>query len=255
MTDLANPPHGSGIPRPPRDRAASRGTSKESRPRVVVCSDIRLLREGITLAVTQDGPLDVVGTAEPEDSPAMVAAQRPDVVLLDAGVAGGHGLPRLLKEVSPDLRVVVFALADDDVDIVVWAEAGVSGYVGRDGTVSDLTAAVEGAMRGEAFCSPKLAGLLFARVAQLSAGTVTAEGAGGLTRREQEIMSLVEKGLSNKEIARQLAIGHATVKNHVHRILEKMQARGRGEAAARMRRAEQTAPDPTGGAGRKPAPG
>jgi DNA-binding NarL/FixJ family response regulator len=220
---------------------------------VVVCSDIRLLRDGITLAVAQDGLMDVVGAIEPEDAPAVVAAQRPDVVLLDASVAGGRGLPRLLKELGPDLRIVVFALAAGEVDVVGWAEAGVDGYVVRDGTVRDLTAAVESALRGEVFCSPRLVGLLFARVAQLSEGAAPDAGAGGLTPREQEIMALVEQGLSNKEIARRLGIGHATVKNHVHRILEKTRTRGRGEAVAQRRRAEQASPDPTSGTGRRPA--
>jgi DNA-binding NarL/FixJ family response regulator len=154
-------------------------------------------------------------------------------------------MPRLLKALSPDLRVVVFALADGEAGIVGWAEAGASGYVARDGNADDLIAAVDGAMRGEVFCSPKLAGLLFARVAELAGDTALAQVAGGLTPREQEIMALVDEGLGNKEIARRLGIENSTVKNHVHRILAKMQVHGRGEAAARRRRGEDTAPQQT----------
>src|ERR1700745_345393 len=105
MADLANPTHGRGIARHPRDQAAPRGTRSGSRPRVVVCSNTRLLREGIT-AVAEDGPMDIIGTVEPGDAPAMVAAQCPDALLLDAGAVDGRRLPRLLKEVSPDLRIV-----------------------------------------------------------------------------------------------------------------------------------------------------
>src|SRR3569832_1687412 len=112
-----------------------RAISSGPRPRLVICSDVRLLRDGITLAVTQDGRMDVVGAASPEDAPATVVALHPEVVLLDASMAGARGLPRLLKEVSPDLRLVVFALADGEGDVVGWAETGVDGYVGRDGTV------------------------------------------------------------------------------------------------------------------------
>jgi len=231
------------IARPSCVHARLHKVERGPRRRVVICSDTRLLREGIALAVREGGPLDVVEAVDPKDCPAMVAAQRPDVVLLDANVADGRQLPRLLKEVSPDLRVVVFALGDGEADIVGWAEAGVDGYVARDGAMSDLTAAVEGAIRGEAFCSPKLVGLLFARVAELSEDAARGQVARLLTPREQEIMDLLEQGLANKEIARQLQIGHATVKNHVHRILAKMQARGRGEAVARMRRSGQTTPD------------
>jgi two-component system nitrate/nitrite response regulator NarL len=251
MADFANPPRGSGVPLYPRSQAAPRSTLRQSPPRVIVCSDIRLLREGITFAVAQDRPMNVIGAVQPEDAAATVAAQSPDVVLLDAGVAGGRGMPRLLKKFSPDLRVVVFALADAEPDIVGWAEAGVDGYIGRDGTVDDLTAAVEGALRGEAFCPPRLAGLLFARVARLSEVAASDAGTGALTPREQEIMALVDHGLPNKEIARRLGIGHATVKNHVHRILEKMQVRGRGEAAARRRHVGQSSPPPTSAIARR----
>ena len=251
MADFANTPRGSGVPRHPRNQAAPRGTLTQSHPRVVVCSDIRLLRDGITVALAQDRPINIIGAVQPEDAPATVAAQCPDVVLLDAGVAGGRGMPRLLKETSSDLRVVVFALADAEPNIVGWAEAGVDGYVGRDGTLDDLIAAVEGALRGEAFCSPRLVGLLFARLAQLSEDAVSDVGTVALTPREQEIMALVDHGLPNKEIARRLGIGHATVKNHVHRILEKMQVGGRGEAAARRRHVRQSSPDPISDTGRR----
>ncbi len=204
--------------------------------RVVVVSDIRLLREGVALVLARCEGLHVAGSADAAGAPALVAAQRPDAVLLDAGVAGGLKLPLLLRDVLPGLRVVAFAIADGDGDVVAWAEAGASGCVGRDGSADDLASAVDGALRGEVFCSARLAGLLFARVAELSGRAAPAAEMVGLTPREREIVSLVDQGLANKEIARRLGIGHATVKNHVHRILEKMHARGRGEAAARLRR-------------------
>jgi CheY-like chemotaxis protein len=102
------------IARPSCVQARLHKARRGPRRRVVICSDIRLLREGIALAVRERGPLDVVGAVEPKDCPAIVAAQNPDVILLDANVAGGRQLPRLLKEVSPDLRVVVFALGDGE---------------------------------------------------------------------------------------------------------------------------------------------
>ena len=245
MAEVDDPPRSGTAAQCRVPLAPHSSTANGPRPRVVVVSDICLLREGIVLALTQESPFDVVGAAVPEDAPGIIAAQRPDVVLLDACVVGGRGMPRLLKGLSPDLHVVVFALADGEADIVGWAEAGANGYVGRDGTADDLIAAVQGAMRGEVFCSPRLVGLLFARVAQLSEGAAPDAGAGGLTPREQEILVLVAQGLPNKEIARRLGIGHATVKNHVHRVLGKTQARGRGEASARMRRGEETTPHPT----------
>jgi two-component system nitrate/nitrite response regulator NarL len=245
MAEIANSSHGSDTTFHPCDRSVTPGAPRGSRPKVLVCSDIRLLRDGITLALGQAGLLHVVGAVEIEGCLDMVARQRPDVVLLDAGIASGRELPRLLKQVRPDVRVVVVALADGEAEIVGWAEAGVSGYVGRDGTADDLTAAVEGALRGEALCSPKLVGLLFARVAELSEIAVPGQAARVLTRREREIMALMEQRLTNKEIARRLGIGHATVKNHVHHILEKVRVSGRAELAVRMSQPGQAGPDPS----------
>lgn len=228
---------------PPQDRAALQGSlGNGPRPRTLVISDIRLLREGLMLAIRQNGRLEVVAAAETAEALATAVSQRPDVVLLDAGATGGREMPRLLKDLIPGVPVVVFAIADGDPDILGWAEAGTSGYVGRDGTIDDVVGAVEGAMRGEVFCSPRLTGLLFARVAQLADGPVSADNTAKLTPRERDVMALVGQGLPNKEIARHLGIGHATVKNHVHHILEKMHAGGRGEAAARIRHGGAAAP-------------
>jgi DNA-binding NarL/FixJ family response regulator len=234
--------------RAPARRAPVNGPSL----RVVVVSDIWLLREGVALTVATGDRLEIAGTSDAIDAPALVAAQHPDMVLLDAGTVGGREMLRQLKELAPGVRVVVFAIANGEPDVLRWAEAGASGYVGRDGTVEDLVAAAEGAMKGEVFCSPTLTGLLFARVAQLAEVTVAGQTGSILTPREQEVMVLVEQGMPNKEIARRLGIGHATVKNHIHHILEKMNARGRGEAAARLRHLTDTAQHPAPGAKQHP---
>jgi DNA-binding NarL/FixJ family response regulator len=108
-----------------------------------------------------------------------------------------------------------------------------------------VVAAVHRAVRGELLCSPRTAALLFNRMAVLSPNRGIAAGDNMLTRREHEIITLVERGLSNKEIARLLRIGNATVKNHVHSILTKLQVRRRGEAAAQIRRVDAHHPDAT----------
>jgi DNA-binding NarL/FixJ family response regulator len=89
-------------------------------------------------------------------------------------------------------------------------------------------------MRNELVCSPRIAGMLFRRIAANGSERSHGPDNGALTRREYEIVSLMTEGLSNKEIARQLRIQIATVKNHIHSILAKLHVRRRGEVAARM---------------------
>lgn len=204
------------------------------RPRLFILSDVRLMCEGLALALSGQRSVVVVGTSDLSVSPDHISRLRPDVLLLDIGT-GSLGAMLPLRQLLPNLKVVAFAVAEVEDAVIACAEAGLSGYVSRTGSAEDVVAAVHRAVRGELLCSPRTAALLFTRVAALSAQP----GAAGdvlLTRREREITGLLEKGLSNKEIARLLHIGSATVKNHVHSILGKLQVRRRGEAAARIRR-------------------
>lgn len=247
---------GDGLMQVERERASRLGTSDNGlRARTLVISNIRLLREGVALAIRQDGRLEVMGAVDAVQAPIIAAKQTPDVVLLDGSAAGGSELPRLLKELIPHVPIVVFAITDGNPDILGWAKTGMSGYVGCDGSMDDIAAAVEGALRGEVFCSPKLTALLFARVAQLSEVMEPGEGLAKLTPREREIMTLVEQGLPNKEIARRLGIGYATVKNHVHHVLEKLNVGRRGEAVAQIRRNGEEALVPNGRSKRQSSPG
>jgi DNA-binding NarL/FixJ family response regulator len=100
--------------------------------------------------------------------------------------------------------------------------------------VKDLRRAIESAWNGEAICSPRVAADAFSRLARLSAGRPPAP-LSELTPREQEVARLIEQGMSNKQIARRLVITLATVKNHVHNVLEKLRVRRRGEVGARIR--------------------
>jgi DNA-binding NarL/FixJ family response regulator len=107
-----------------------------------------------------------------------------------------------------------------------------AGYVPRDGSLSDLVAAIESAAHGELRCSPKIAASLFQRVARLT--DETRHSTASLTRREEEIARLIDQGLSNKQIARRLQIEVSTVKNHVHSVLKKLQATRRTLVATRL---------------------
>uniref|UniRef100_UPI0012E2A705 response regulator transcription factor n=1 Tax=Sandarakinorhabdus oryzae TaxID=2675220 RepID=UPI0012E2A705 len=134
-----------------------------------------------------------------------------------------------LHAAAPEAALVGFGVGDDQLGLAC-AEAGLTGFVGRDGTLSDLVDAVRRARAGELGCSPQLAALMCRRLAVLAGRPASTS----LSPREREVARLVADGLSNKEIAQMLAIGPATVKNHVHNILDKLALRRRSAIAGRL---------------------
>jgi DNA-binding NarL/FixJ family response regulator len=208
---------------------------------LLIATEVRLYREGLAHGLARHEGLSIVGAAANGDE-TIAAAQRlqPAVVLLDMSMARSTVLVGEIVNVSPGTKVVAFAVAGDESDVIAYAEAGVSGYVPRDGSITDLVAAVEGAANGEALCSPRVAARAFRRLAALSAAAPRAEDSPRLTAREQEVVALIDEGLSNKQIARRLYITLATVKNHVHNVLEKLHVERRGEAAAVLRSRRRT---------------
>lgn len=248
--------------KPQRDTNSGEGDTASSaidaRPAIFILSDVRLYREGLTFSLSQRSEIEVAGSAAlAEDALAQIARCRPDAVLVDFAIPHAIEWVRKLDQALLGIKVVAFAVGEIDHELIACAEAGIAGFVTRDGSVDDIVRAVLNAQRGDIDCSPHVAGLLFRHVATLSDAKQLPRPA--LTRREREIAALVNEGLSNKEIARLLRIGAATVKNHVHNILEKLQVTRRGEAAARLRgemaaARDQTpaVPAPEGGAGRRP---
>jgi two-component system nitrate/nitrite response regulator NarL len=203
---------------------------------VFIVADVRLYRDGLVNALSQTDLIDVVGAAESvDDALGAISTLRPDAVLLDVSTPGSVEAVRTMAATVPETRVVALSISDGERDVLAYAEAGVSGYVTRDAGLSELVVGLEGAVRGDVLCSPKMAGALLRRVTALAANAGDSRPAAALTSREREILELIDAGLSNKEIASRLHIEVATVKNHVHNILEKLQVRRRTEAAALIR--------------------
>jgi DNA-binding NarL/FixJ family response regulator len=205
--------------------------------RVLIIADVRLYREGLAANLGKRANMDVVGAVSSmEDAMASVMAYHPHVVVLDVAIRRSIAIINAIRAESQFSRIVAFAVADVDHEILACAEAGVAGYVTSECSLDDLVAAIESAARGEFLCSPKTAAMLLRRVASLSMPDPNDAFRPMLTAREREIAGLIEQGLSNKEIGGRLNIEVATVKNHVHNILDKLQATTRGEAVARLRR-------------------
>jgi DNA-binding NarL/FixJ family response regulator len=202
--------------------------------RVVIATPVRLYREALSLLL-QGAEIDVVGTAaDVGEALACVHKLSPDVVVLDPRTEDGPDLAREIARSQPAAKIVVFSATGDEEEVVRYAEAGVAGYVSLESSREDLVEIVQSAARGELLCPPNVAAVLLRRVHVLAPRQPKLDES-PLTARELEVAELMDAGLSNKQIALQLCIELATVKNHVHRILEKLDARRRGEAVARLR--------------------
>jgi two-component system, NarL family, nitrate/nitrite response regulator NarL len=204
--------------------------------RVVIATDLSLYRDVLARILARGERIEVIATAtSAEDAVVVVDELRPHVLLLDAAIPGGSHVIGDIAQAAADTKVVVVAVPANDDDIIAYAAAGASGFVGRTGSPSELLAAVESAARGELLYPPE--------VAETWRKKITAADPSGnhwgrqpdLTQRELQVVELVERGLSNKEIAQALAITLPTVKNHVHAILKKLAVRRRAQAAARVR--------------------
>jgi two-component system nitrate/nitrite response regulator NarL len=204
--------------------------------RVVIVGEMRLYREGVARVLARHPRIRVTGATDGSTKIQHVLAQgRTDIVLVEMAMPESVAVIRALAAAAPDVKVIALGLDEREPDVIACAEAGISGYVTRDASLDDLAETIESVARGEMPCSPGVAATLLRRVTALAAQQDVQPADVPLTRRELQILHLLDEGLSNKEIAERLFIEVATVKNHVHNILEKLNVQRRGEAAARAR--------------------
>jgi two-component system nitrate/nitrite response regulator NarL len=204
--------------------------------RVLVTSDARLYREGLEGILQAAAGVEVLpSAASATEAIQGVRNLEPSVVLLDMAMDESFSLARQISRISRTTRVVALGMPEVESDVLTCAEVGIASYVTRAGSASDMLEAIHAAARGEVCCSPKIAGFLFRRIAALSNGrngnTMT-----GLTAREAQILRLLQQGLSNKMISRNLGIELPTVKNHVHSILGKLGVHSRAEVVSLLYR-------------------
>ncbi|CAN5632041.1 N/A [soil metagenome] len=206
--------------------------------RVVIVGGIRLYRDGLAQYLGSQTGMSVVATASDRlDGVCSVAELRPDVVVVDMAMPESLLAVREVTATAPAVKIVALSVPDLERAVIACAEAGVAAYVSRDGRLDDLVQAIRGATRGEMVASPRIAGALVRRVAALAAERPPLPDVAGLTARECDVVGLMDEGLSNKQIASRLSIEVATVKNHVHNILDKLKVGRRAEAVRRWRQA------------------
>lgn len=196
-----------------------------------ILSEVRIYREGIASSLERCRQFAVVGTsASTADTIARLTSLRPDVIVLDVSAGHSAEIVRALQDELAPVKIVAFGVEESEEEILAYAEAGVAAYVSRDASMTDLVASITSVVRGELICPPRIAATLFRRIGSLATGRAGAELPAALTGREREVLACVRENLSNKEIAQRLNIAEATVKNHVHNLLGKLQITRRTQA-------------------------
>lgn len=205
--------------------------------RVVVADDQVLVRSGFSMLLGGESDIEVVGEAgNGAEAVALVARERPDVVLMDVRMPVMDGLEATRRisgdEMLAGTHVVILTTFDLDEYVHEALRAGASGFLLKDTLPVDLINAVRVVAAGDALISPKITRRLIEEFAKRPEPGAVAAGAAALaqlTEREREVLETVARGHSNAEIAAELYVSHATVKTHISRLLMKLGARDRAQ--------------------------
>jgi DNA-binding NarL/FixJ family response regulator len=195
----------------------------------MVVDDHPIWRAGVARDLAEAGFTVVATAGDGAAAVRIAAAARPEVVLMDLQlpVRSGVDATRAILAADPAARVLVLSASVEDDDVLQAVKAGASGYLVKSARHDELIAAVRRTARGDAVFSPGLAGLVLGEFRRIAAGP---DDAGPrLTDREVEVLRLVAKGLSARQIADRLVLSHRTVQNHVQNTLRKLQLHNRVE--------------------------
>jgi two-component system, NarL family, nitrate/nitrite response regulator NarL len=213
----------------------------------LLVTPVRLLGDGLSACIRGRPGVELVTVVR--DLAALrdaLSAAVPDLVLIDA-TQGVDALDvRAIAVEWPSLPLVALGLVEQRQHVIRCGRAGFAGYVSRDASADSLCHALEDVIAGRLTCSAEISGGLLRALFQAEDDAVPGVQ-DPLTRREGEVLALIGEGMSNKEIARDLDLSVATVKHHVHHVLEKLKLQRRGQAMRRVRSAPAllTAPLPT----------
>lgn len=200
---------------------------------VMVVDDHPLWRDGVARDLAERG-FTVTATASDTDSAIRIARTVcPDVVLMDLNLGAQSGVDAIvgISSALPTTKVLVLSASGAHEDVLRAVKAGASGYLVKSASVEDLVDAVRRTASGDAVFTAGLAGLVLGEYRRMSTTPQADDGSPRLTDRETEVLRLVAKGLTGKQIADRLVISHRTVENHVRSTLRKLQLHNRVELA------------------------
>ncbi|MBN2357330.1 response regulator transcription factor [candidate division KSB1 bacterium] len=204
--------------------------------RVLLIEDNRLLREGIAAMLNEQQDIKVVSATGNGDALEKAKKINPQVVLLDLGLGTQNSLKiaELIKQGYPKAEIVVMDLIPVQAEVIEFVQAGISGFILKDATIEDFLHTIRSVAEGKKILPPPLAESLFSHIVKFAIQTgkqTSLMKAVKLTKREQDVMGLIARGMSNKEIGSELNIAVDTVKSHVHNTLEKLALRTRLDLA------------------------
>jgi DNA-binding NarL/FixJ family response regulator len=201
----------------------------DSKVRVLVVDDHPMWRNGVRTDLEDSGKAEVVGEASDGGEAIEVAREAmPDLILMDLQLpqVSGVDATRAIIEESPHIKILVLSASAEEEDVLEAVKAGASGYLLKSCSSEEMVDAVERVLTGEPVFTPSLAGLVLSEFRRISSAEPDEPQ---LTPRENEVLKLVAKGYTYREIGEKLFISTKTVQNHVQNILTKLQLKKRYE--------------------------
>lgn len=205
--------------------------------RILIADDHPLFRKGMRTLLTATADTEVIGEATTgREVIELAAALQPDVILMDLQMPGVNGIEatRQILQDSPNIRILVVTLFEDDASVFTALRAGARGYILKDAKEDEILRAIRAVGSGEAIFSPAIATRLMEFFAT-PRPSASKEIFPTLTAREREILQLIARGSTNHDIARQLVLSVKTVNNYVSNIFGKLQVTDRAQAIIRAR--------------------
>ena len=202
--------------------------------RVMLVDDHVFWRRGVQQIVDAEADMSVVAEAsDGQEAIARAVAAKPDIILMDVNMPKVSGVEatRSIAGALPDVRIVMLTVSDTDENLFESIKAGAVGFLTKDVSPDDVTAAIRETMEGESSLSPFVAARMVKYI-QRGGLEQTRKVPTNLTEREDEILRLIARGARDREIAEQLFISESTVKKHVQNVLRKLHARNRVEAVS-----------------------
>ncbi|RNM17091.1 DNA-binding response regulator [Nocardioides pocheonensis] len=197
----------------------------------MVVDDHPMWRDAVERDLVAAGHDVVAVAADGREALARFPAARPDVVVLDLQIPAPDGVEVTTQVVAqdPDVKVLVLSASGEQADVLAAVKAGATGYLVKSASREDLLAAVRRVAQGDPVFTPGLAGLVLGEFQRISDAPTPDPAQPRLTERETEVLKMVAKGLSYRQIAERLVLSHRTVQNHVQNTLTKLQMHNRVE--------------------------